>query len=283
MTPHILVTGATGTVGREVVNALRKQGSDFVAGVRNENKAKDILGPNTYTAYFDFEQPATFERATQNVDRVFLLGPPINPQLDELVNSFINHLDKRGIRRIVYLSALGAESLEGLPFHANVERKLKHLNTDWTILQPSFFSQNFRNYEYENITERSITYMPAGEGKAGFVDVRDIGEVAAKVLTNDAHIHQTYVLTGPEALSYHQAAQLLTEVLGKSVHYPAPDPDTFASALMVTGAPNFVAEYMNEIYGLIRDGKADHVSNTVERIVGRSPTSLREVLQRTFS
>ena len=178
---------------------------------------------------------------------------------------------------------MGEESTGNLTFHAKVERKLKDSGFDWTILRPSFFSQNFKNYEYENITERGTTYMPAGDGKVAFVDVRDVGEVAAATLTNDRHIYQEYVLTGPETLSYYDAAQQLTEILGKPVRYPAPSPEAFAETLKKTGAPDFVASYMNEVYGLIRDGKVDQVGAAIEKILHRLPTPLREVLLRTFA
>ena len=283
MTSNILITGATGTVGREVVKALQARGKAPVVGVRDERKAQNMLGADTSTVHFDFEQPSTFESATREVDRIFLLGPPLDLHLDQLIDPFIDYLKEKGIRRIVYLSALGAELMKGLPFHTKVERKLKDFDFDWTILQPSFFSQNFRTYEYENITERGVTFMPAGDGKVGFVDARDVGEVAAEALINDQHIHQTYVLTGPETLSYQQAALLLTEVVGKPVEYPAPSPDAYASTLQEAGAPDFVANYMNEVYRLIRDGKVDRISDAVERVLRRSPTPLQHVLQRAFA
>lgn len=270
-------------MGREVVSALQSRGVPFVAGVRDERKAKELLGEDIPTVHFDFEQSDTFASATQSVDRVFLLGPPMDLRLDQLIDPFIDYLHNQKIKRVVYLSAFGSEAMGSLPFHTNVERKLKEQQFDWTILQPSFFSQNFRNYEYENITERGITYMPAGDGKVGFVDVRDVGEVAAEVLTSDQHIHRTYVLTGPETLSYHDAARQLTEVVSKPVQYPAPSPQQYADTLKETGAPEFVASYVNEVYGLIRDGKVNQTSDTIDKVLHRSPTPLREVLERTFA
>ncbi len=283
MEQHILVTGASGTVGHEVAKALRARSIPFIAAVRDVDKAKKILGTEPATVHFDFEQPETFDQAVQSVDRVFLLGPPMDMHLDQLVDPFIEYLQGKKIKRIVYLSAFGAELMSGLPFHTNVERKLKELGFNWTILRPSFFSQNFKNYEYENITERGVTYMPAGNGKVGFVDVRDVGEVAAATLINDQHIHQEYVLTGPETLNYYDAAQQLTEILGTPVQYPAPTPQEYADTLKQSGAPEFVASYMNEVYGLIRDEKVDQVSSAIEEILHRPATPLREVLKRTFA
>lgn len=283
MTQRILVTGATGTVGSEVVRALQSRGIPYVAGVRDEDKAKKLLGEDVSTVPFDFEQPDTFASAIQSVGGIFLLGPPMNLRLDQLIDPFIDFLHQQEVTRVVYLSAFRADAMKGLPFHTNVERKLKDLSFDWTILQPSFFSQNFRNYEHENIIERGVTYMPAGDGKVGFVDTRDIGEVAAEAFADDQHVHQTYVLTGPEALSYRDAAQQLTDVVGKPIRYPAPSPEEFADALKKTGAPEFVTAYMNEVYGLIRDEKVNHVSDTIEHVLHRAPTPLHEVLRRTFA
>ncbi len=172
--------------------------------------------------------------------------------------------------------------MRGLPFHVNGEQKLKQLNFDWTILKPSFFGQNFKNYEYENLTERSITYMPAGDGKVGLVDVADIGEVAATVITDEQYIHQELVLTGSKATSYYDAAEQLSKVLDKPVQYPNPSPEEYTRTLQSAGAPPFVAEYMNEVHGLIRDGKVNYVSESIHTILDRPPTSFEEVLKRTF-
>lgn len=283
MEQHVLVTGATGTVGQEVAKALQARAIPFTAAVRDVDKAKEMLGRETHAIHFDFEQPQTFDQAVQSVDRVFLLGPPLNMHLDQLIEPFIDYLYKNEIKRVVYLSAFGAESMRGLPFHTVVEQKLKAMDFAWTILRPSFFSQNFKSYEYENITEHGITYMPAGDGKVGFVDVCDVGEVTAAVLTDNQHIHREYVLTGPETLSYYDAAQQLSELIGKPVRYPAPTPEEYTDTLKKSGAPDFIAPYMNEVYGLIRDGKVDQVSPAIEDILHRPPNPLREVLQRTFA
>lgn len=281
MDPHVLVTAATGTVGREVVAALLSRNISFTAASRSISKAKEVLS-DVPIVYFDFDQPSTYKAALEGTDRVFLVGPPLNLDLDKLLNPFINYLQEKKIKRVVYLSAFRAEEMKGLPFHVNVEQKLKQLNFDWTILQPSFFSQNFKNYEYENLTEKCITYMPAGDGKAGFVDVADIGEVAAIVITDEQYIHQELVLTGPKAISYYDAAEQLSKVLNKPVRYPNPSPEEYTRTLQNAGAPPFVAKYTNEVYGLIRDGKVDYVSESVHTILDRPPTSFEEVLKRTF-
>ncbi len=280
MTEKILVTGATGTVGSAVVSALKKRQADFVAASRTAAHAQEKLGADTETVAFDFAQPETYAQATAGVGRVFLLGPPLDSNLDKLLTPFVEHLQQQGIKRVVYLSAFGAEKMPD--FHTKMEKMLQEKGFDLTILRPSFFAQNFKNYEWENITERKIIYVAAGQGKAAFVDILDVGEVAAKVLLGAGHTGKEYILTGPENLGYEDAAQLLTEIRKEPVHYPAPSPETYAQTLKEAGAPDFIAPYMNKVYGLIREGHAAYVSPDTEKLLGRPPGTLKAVLERDF-
>ncbi|MBC7933812.1 MAG: SDR family oxidoreductase [Rhizobacter sp.] len=283
MSNKILVTGATGTIGKAVVKALLQQNKSFVAAVRNAATASEKLGNEVDLVTFDFDDPTTFEAATNGVDKVFLLGPPLVLTLDKLLTPFIDFLNTKGIKRVVYVGALGMEKLTDLPFHVNIIQKLKDESFDYTILKPSFFAQNFKNYEWENITQRNITFTPAGNGKVGFVDVNDIALVAIKVLTEDGHSGKEYDITGPETLSYTDAASILSAVTNKKIFYPNPTPEEYTDALKNAGAPHFVAPYMVSVYALIANNNVNVISPVVEELTGKKPTSLREVLQADFS
>jgi uncharacterized protein YbjT (DUF2867 family) len=279
MSGKILITGATGTVGSAVVKALQAKGTNVVAASREAQKVKEKFGSDVAAVAFDFADPSTYEKATQGVEKVFLLGPPVDPAMDQLLTPFVQHLKKKGINRVVYLSAFGVEEVsESMPFHANMEKLLKDNGFAVTFLRPTFFAQNFRNFEYDNIVNRKVTYSPAGQGKAAFVDINDIGEVAAKVLLEKGHEGKVYTLTGPTPYSYGDVAAILSEVRGEPIHYPSPSPEEYAQALKSAGAPDFVAGYMNNVYGLIRDGHADYVSPDVQNLLGRKPNDLRNVL-----
>ncbi len=284
MNDKILITGATGTIGKALIKQLQTSDAQFIAGVRDISKAKETLGLETsQLVHFDFSDPGTFANATEQVGRIFLVGPPLFLEMDKLLAPFIDFVKSSGINRIVYLSALNNEKMgEELNFHRLNEEKLKASGFDWTILQPSFFAQNFKNYEWDNITQRGITYMPAGSGKVGFVDVNDIATVAAKVLTESGHEGKSYSLTGPEALSYQDAAQLLTKVTGKTVAYPEPSPEEYASVLKAAGAPDFIAPYMSAVYGVIRSNEAADISHDIEQVTGKKAASLESVLVQDF-
>jgi len=217
------------------------------------------------------------------VDRVFLLGPPMILGLADLLRSFIEFLKEKGIQRVVYLAALGLEAIPELPLHQQTIDRLEEEGFDYTVLKPSFFSQNFKKYEWENITQRGVTFAVAGKGKAGFIDVDDIANVAAEVLTTEGHAKKRYDLTGPELLSYYEVADLLTEVTGKKIVYPEPSEDDFRQALQAAGVPDFVVSYMLNVYRLISEGHVGYLTDDVEKLTGKKPTSLKTVLAADFA
>lgn len=211
------------------------------------------------------------------------MGPPLVLELDKLLIPFIDFLSEKNIERVVYLSALGSAAENGLlDFHAKIESKLKRDGFNYTILKPVFFAQNFKNYEWENITERHLTFMPAGIGRAAFVDVHDIAKVAAITLMEDGHTQKTYEITGPELLTYFDAANILSEVLNETIMYPNPSPEQFKEVLIASGAPEFVADYMNEVYKMIADHTVEYTTDDFEKLTGERPTDLKTVLKRDF-
>lgn len=277
----ILVTGATGTVGSSVVRSLAQIKADFVAGVRDHVKAKDKLGAATPLVKFDFADLSTYSTATQGVDRVFLVGPPLDYSLDKLLAPFIDYLKSKHIYRVVYLSAFGVDKIVNeLTFHKIVEEKLKADEFQLTVLRPTFYAQNFKNYEWDNITKYKITYTPSGTGKTAFVDIIDVGEVAAKALTENGHVGKDYILTGPESLSYYDAAALLSEVRKEPITYPSPTPEQYKETLKQAGAPDFIAPYMITVYSMILNNQVDYVSPVIPQLLGRPATPLKAVLLR---
>jgi uncharacterized protein YbjT (DUF2867 family) len=279
MEKKILVTGATGTIGKALTKALTEMKTNFIAGTRDVAKLPEGISG----IHFDFEDAKTFDHATNGVDRVFLLAPPLNTQADTLLTPFINYLDNKNIKHVVYVSAMEIEALPRMPFHTNVIKLLLSKGFNITVLQPSFFAQNFKNFELENITKHNIIYAVAGEGKVGFVDAEDIGRVAAVALTTEGHNGKFYEITGPELLSYFDVAETLTEVLGKKIIYPNPTAEQYKQTLANAGAPPFVADYMVDVYSLIANNKVNRITNTVEILTGRKPTSFKEVIKRDFA
>ncbi|CAH1002221.1 NAD(P)H azoreductase [Neolewinella maritima] len=271
----IFVTGANGTVGREVVAALKNL-SDISVTAASRSSATP----------FDYADATTFSAADGH-DAVFLLAPPLDPTAHQLVTPFLDYLIAHGNPRITYLSAYGMQTLPALPVHQLLEARLHQLQSARsariTILRPTFFASNFAQYERDNIEQRNMIFNPAGTGATAFVDPKDIGRVAALTLTEDKHAGQMYTLTGPRTYTMEQVATVLSSQLSRPIIYPAPSDEQYRTALAQAGAPAFVADYMIAVYGLIRQKKVNHVSTDVERLTGQQPTDLSVVIQRDFS
>ncbi|WP_309640259.1 SDR family oxidoreductase [Flavobacterium sp.] len=280
----IFITGATGTNGKALINKLLEKKADFTVGSRNPKDANHILGKDIEVRKFDFADSNTYADALSGIDKVFLLGPPLVLKVDALINPFLEFLKQQGISRVVYFSAMAADKMGAtLDFHTKIEQKLQDDDFDYTILKPSFFAQNFKNYESENILERGIVFMPAGNGKAGFIDVQDIAAVAAETLTTEGHSPKTYQLTGPELLSYDDAAAILSEVLGKQITYPNPTPEQFKEVLENSGAPTFIGDYLSNVYQTIANNDVNYLTEDVAFVTGKKPTTLKAVLVRDFA
>lgn len=279
---NIFVTGASGNIGSQLVSALKNEkGVKVTVAGRNPEKLEHLF-PGTTATSFDFGQPATFAAAAKH-DAVFLLGPPLVPDLFNLLEPFVDYLIANDRPHVVYLSAYGMEHFPELPFHGQMEEKLAASGLEFTILRPGFFASNFSNYERESIEQRGIIFNPAGAGKTPFIAPEDIAEVAAKVMTSNGHSGKTYILTGPEAFDMHQVAQLISEIIGKPIIYPEPSNEAYREALIAGGAPPFIADYMIPVYNLIKEGAVANVSSTVQSILQRPPTDLKTVLQKDFA
>lgn len=266
-----LVTGASGTVGNEVVRALLDRGETVKAASRHPEKSQQQFGQQVEAVFFDFQNPDTFEEA-QQADGIFLMEPPaLDPTTYELAVPFVNYLLKHGPKRLVYLSSHGMETLAEVPFHAQMEERLKQSKLDWRIVRPSFFMQSFGIYEQENIAQRKVIFLPAGEGKNAFVSTQDVGAAVATLLVEDQYQQQTFVLTGSQAYTHFEVADMLSGIREETITYANPDELTYRQVLARAGVPGMVADYTVPLYGLIKNRKVEDVTNHVEQLTGKHP------------
>lgn len=276
------ITGATGSVGREVVYQLLEQGQQVITATRNPEKSKELFGDKVTAVQFDFADPSTYAQALQS-DGIFLLGPPLHLELFTLLEPFVDYLESQQAPRLVYLSANGMENLPSLPFHGQMEEKLQQSSLDWYVVRPGFFMQNFGTYERESIEHHGVVFVPAGEGKTAFISTKDIGGAIAALLQLEQPEKRVFILTGNQLYDYFEAAQQLSNTLGKTITYPNPDDATYRQVLKEAQAPDFIADYMIPVYSLIKEGKVANISGDVELLTGRAPESLEAVLARDFT
>lgn len=274
MTGTVLVTGATGTVGSEVVDQLADRSVQCRVATRDPSTASDrFRGADFEFVEFDFERPETWGVSLADVDRLFLVRPP-TVGVDKL-REFVDAAERVGVSHVVYLSVLGAEKNPLLP-HRRIERHLERATVTSTFLRAAFFMQNLSENHRQDVIERNELFVPAGDGETSFVDARDVAAVGVAALTEPGHEDRAYDVTGPEALDYYEVAEVFTEVLGRPISYANPSIPAFVRRMRSRGLPLPFVGVMVVIYTITRLGLSGRVSDDATEVLGREPRRLRE-------
>ena len=270
----VLVTGASGNVGREVVVALRRLGLTVRAAERDVARARSAIASDVEVVRLDYRDRATFSCAS-GAGALFLMRPPAIADVADTLLPFVDEARQRGVEHVVFLSVAGADKNPLVPHHA-VEKHLKR-GPGWTIVRPGFFAQNFGDAYRRDIVEESRVYVPAGNGRVAFVDVRDVAEVAAAAFAAPAeHDRRAYLLTGPEAVDFATATKQLSLVVERTIRYDAASIAGYALHLRARGAPWGQVAVQAMLHVGLRFGQGAHVDPTLERLLGRRPRSLAE-------
>jgi uncharacterized protein YbjT (DUF2867 family) len=265
---QILVTGATGNVGREVIRALQRKGTLVRAGVRNPEKTDLASEPGVEVVGFDFLDPTTFEAAFVGIKRLFLVRPPALGNVETQIAPAVWAAVQAGVEHIVFLSVQGVEDKPIIPHH-KIESLIKQTGVQYTFLRAGFFMQNLSTTHRDEIRNESVIALPVGKAKTSFVDVRDLGEVGARALTEAEHADKSYTLTGPQSLDYAQIAQQMSRELGREIVYTDPSPFRFLWRQVNLGNTFSHALVMTALYVVTRFGNAEEVSDDVPSILGR--------------
>jgi uncharacterized protein YbjT (DUF2867 family) len=270
----ILVLGATGTNGREVLQRLAASGVPARALVRDPARARaqGLDAPGVELVPGDFDDRDALNAAFRGVEKAFVLTPVDRLEVD-WVRSATGAAKAAGTRHLVRFSAMGADPAspsELARHHGESDEVLKSSGLAWTILQPNSFHQNIL-WSAGSVKAAGAIYAPMKDARQSFVDVRDIADVAVLALTRTGHEGQVYELTGPESLSYADLARILTEVLGKPVQYVDVPPEAAEAAMRQAGMPEWNAHAVTELFGRFATGAFAKTTDTVARLLGRPP------------
>jgi len=284
----ILVTGATGTVGSEVVKQLALSSSSIDkkiirAGVHSLNKVDKLKQYKLVEIVnMDYYKSETITTALQNIDKLFWLTP-LTLNTTQISSNLVKEAQKTDIKHIVKLSVMGADFETATTIarlHRQEEKIIEESGIPYTFLRPVGFMQNFINFFGQTIKNQNAFYLPAGDGKVSFVDVRDIAAVAVKTLVandnDNQHIGKAYGITGDELLTYKQAAEIISKELGKKINYVNISDDDARKAMKGIGIEDWLIDGMMELYSIIKDGHAEQITNTVEQILGKKPGSFSQ-------
>ena len=272
----ILVIGATGTIGSELVRQLVEGRHEVRALVRDAARAVK-LGKQVEIVSGDLAKPETLGAAFAGVDAAFV-AVPTGPELPTLEGNAYRAAKHAGTRHVVKISGGGGgatleDFMAGTAFaawHLEAETRLREFLTSWTILRPGTFDSNV--LVSWNILERGGLFVPAGGGKDGHIDPHDIAAVALKALTTSGHEQKTYELTGPELLSYGELVQKLAKASGKALSYVDVPEAEWRQQVLGAGMPAAAADSLLRYFSGVRAGRA-YLTSTVSEVLGRPARS----------
>jgi uncharacterized protein YbjT (DUF2867 family) len=268
----ILVTGATGNAGAQVVRALVEEGQEVRAFVRDADKGYALFGDAVELAVGDFAAPQSVRAALAGAKALFLSCAD-DPRRVDWETAAIDAAAATGMRRIVKLSSIAAEPGAPVAFwdwHGRVERHLRQSGVSWTVLRSSVYMTNVLAGADQVALEGRL-YAPAGDARIAMIDPRDVGAAGASALTTSGHDGRTYVLTGPQAMTYAQVAAELSAATARHVDF-IDLPDEHARQGMVQGGmPDAVAEQVVKVFAMLRQGMAERVTDGVASLTGKAP------------
>lgn len=280
----ICVTGAGGTVGSEVLKQFESTGAGFRAAYFSKGKADRARAIGIDAVVIDYGRPDTLREAFEGCDRLFLLGPNTLDQTELELNA-VEAAKDVNVRHIVKQSVMGAEedSYSLAKVHRPVESAIESSGLAWTFLRPNSFMQNVVTFMGETIRAEGAFYSASGDAKVSHVDVRDIAAVATQALTGGGHEGKAYTLTGPEALTYDEIADELSDVLGRTITHVSLPPSDLKQGMLAEGMPEQLAERMLDLERYFREDRASSISEDTELVTGNEPRSFRNFLRETVS
>lgn len=258
----ILILGGQGKTGRRVAEQLTSQ------------QVPVRLASRSSEQHFDWYDDSTWSAAVAGIDTAYL-APPVGPTGLTQAGKFIKQAAAEGLRRVVLLSGRGVGS-PGREFAVyqgslDLEHAVKDSGADWTIVQPSWFAQNFsEDFLYDYVMAGQIR-LSAGDGAEPWIDVNDVAEVMTAALLDTRHVGQAYSLSGPRTLTLSQVAAELSDAIGRPIEYVDLEPEQHVAELVEYGVPQEDAESVRDLVAVIRNHRSEYTSDGVQQVLGRVP------------
>jgi uncharacterized protein YbjT (DUF2867 family) len=276
MRSKILIIGASGNVGSEVVKGLIGR-VPIRIGAHNIEHARKTFGDNNACDYvhFDFLDSSTYEPTFAGIEKMFLVRPPALSNVKRDIAPTLRAAKQAGVKHIVFLSIQGVEQNKMVP-HYKIEQLILELGFTYTFLRASFFMQNLNTTHLKEIRDRGEISVPVGKAHTSFVDVRDIAAVAVHALLGNEDENKRYTLTGSAALDYYDVAQTLTSELGRPIRYANPSVIGFIRDQLTAGRAFGMTLVMAGLYTITRFGNAKEVTSDIHRLLGREPITFQQ-------
>jgi uncharacterized protein YbjT (DUF2867 family) len=266
-----LVIGANGQIGSALASLLAAQGQTVRrATSRTASKAAEVT--------VNLATGEGLAAALAGADQMFLMTPPGFANHDELLIPAIDAAKAAGVRKVLLLSAMGANADDNIPLR-RAELHLERSGLAWNVIRPNWFMQNFHTFWLHGIQTAGQIFLPVGDAKGSFIDTRDIAAVAAKLLSGDDFVNAAHDLTGSESLDHHQVAVILSKAAGRTIGYTDIPEDAMRQGLLGAGLPAAYAEFLLVILGAFKAGYSAAITDSVQRITGKAPILLEQYAQ----
>jgi uncharacterized protein YbjT (DUF2867 family) len=281
---NVLITGATGNIGLELIHALGQKNSSahITAGVRDINRAKDKIHTkhNIDFVHFDFMDPKTFPKALKDIDLVFLLRPPHISDVKKFFKPLITEIKEAGINQIIFLSVQGAEKSSIIP-HNKIEQLIKEHSIDHIFLRPSYFMQNLTTTLLHDIKTQKAIILPSGKAKFNWIDISNIAEIAAIMVDDfDKYRNRSIELTGNQNLNFYEIVSQINKILDLSLIYRSVNPFTFYKIKRQNNTEKGLIIVMLMLHFLPKFQKPPQITLNYEMISGKSPTDIESFIRR---
>ena len=276
----ILVTGATGKTGGAVAHELAAHNIPFRVLVRNADKAAALKDLGAEVAVGDLADKAAVSDALKGIEKAVLITSNGEDQLT-LEKQFTDCAVAAGVKHLVKLSSMESKPGTTKPIpamHVASEDHIRASGMNWTMIRPTFFTQNFLGAA-RTIKASNEIVLALGGAVVAPTDIRDVAEVIRLVLTDDAHLNKSYDLTGPEALSIAQVAEKFSRVLGRDIRYVAQPVEDFRKILTQVGLPEWRVNAVCDEFKLLSNKTSTQTTDTIEELLGRPPTSVEQFVK----
>jgi uncharacterized protein YbjT (DUF2867 family) len=278
----VLITGATGNVGIEVIKSLQHidHSLDLYAGVRNLEADKiKFTNLNIKLSVFDFLDVTAYHTSLRELDVLFLLRPPQISAVEKYFKPLIQACQATGVKHIVFLSVQGVENSKIIPHH-KIEKLIIDSGIPYTFLRPAYFMQNFTTTMRKDLVNNKQIFLPAGNAKFTLIDVRDIGAVAGAILANLApHINKAYDLTCNEKMTFQEMAVMLSRKSGTEIQFTSPNLLRFFLTKRKEKIPTMFILVMIMLHYLPRFQAEPATTDWVDKIIHRQPTTFEQFIQ----
>lgn len=263
-----LVLNATGKVSSLVVTKLAARGVPVVAASRSPSAST----AGVQRVRFDYADPSTYEAALDGVDRLFWVSPPLVVDSQALTAPFLDLASKR-VKKLVLMTAAGVETSDQIPLR-RIELDVERRGPAFVHIRPTWFMDNFHTFWVGGIKQAGVIALPAAEGRTAFVDARDIAAAAAAALVRDDIENRAFTITGPESLTYGEAAAVLTQAAGRPIRYEPIDDAAFIAAGAAVGIDPVYGKLLTDLFAVVRAGWSPAPTTSVQELTGQPSRTL---------